>query len=146
MANFDRKNRNFYNELTDEEKKKFSSYLMIRWGSSVEGSRDLQEYYLLSCNAKLNKNFFAVSKHPELQWLMASSVSPGLGVFRHNWISLKKKSDSENNKIVKFLSKLYPVMKMDDIQVMASLTDRKEVKALAKNMGMTPEQIKKELG
>jgi hypothetical protein len=58
MAQFDRKNRQFYDDLTDEERKKFSNYLMIRWGSSVHGIADLQEYYLLSCNQRLNKHFF----------------------------------------------------------------------------------------
>ena len=76
MRQFDRKNRSFYDELTAEEKKKFSNYLMIRWGSSVEGSRELQEFYVISCNERLNKHFFNVSKHPKLQWLMATSVSP----------------------------------------------------------------------
>ena len=42
MSEFDRKTRKFYDELTVEERKKFSNYLMIRWGSSVQGSRDLQ--------------------------------------------------------------------------------------------------------
>ena len=42
MAQFDRKNRGFYDELTEEERRKFSNYLMIRWGSSVEGTREVQ--------------------------------------------------------------------------------------------------------
>ena len=91
MRQFDRKNRTFYDELTPEEKKKFSNYLMIRWGSSVEGSRELQEFYVISCNERLNKHFFDLSKHPKLQWLMATSVSPDLGTPRHNWIAPKKK-------------------------------------------------------
>ena len=37
MNCFDRKDRDFYNSLTEEERKKFSNYLMIRWGSSVQG-------------------------------------------------------------------------------------------------------------
>ena len=32
MRQFDLKNRKFYDELTEEERKKFSPYLMIRWG------------------------------------------------------------------------------------------------------------------
>ena len=40
MACFDCKDRKFYDELTDEERKKFSNYLMIRWGSSVNGSKE----------------------------------------------------------------------------------------------------------
>ena len=31
MRQLDRKNRRFYRDLTDEERKKFSNYLMIRW-------------------------------------------------------------------------------------------------------------------
>ena len=54
MAVFDRKDREFYNSLTDEEKKKFSNFLMIRYGSSVQGSTDLQHFYLVSCNERLN--------------------------------------------------------------------------------------------
>ena len=68
MRCFDQKDRDFYNSLTDEERKKFSNYLMIRWGSSVQGSKDLQEFYLISCNERLNKHFFAISKHPKLHW------------------------------------------------------------------------------
>ena len=55
MKQFDLKNRNFYDELTDEEKKKFSNYLMIRWGSCVEGSQELQEFYLIAIVIKLQK-------------------------------------------------------------------------------------------
>ena len=64
MRQFDRKDRNFYKDLTDEERKKFSNYLMIRWGSSVEGSRELQEFYLIATNERYNKHFFALSRHP----------------------------------------------------------------------------------
>ena len=74
MRQLDRKNRNFYRELTDEERKKFSNYLMIRWASCVEGSRELQEFYLISTNERLNKHFFNISRHPELQWLLPSQA------------------------------------------------------------------------
>ena len=67
MRQLDRKNRNFYRELTDEERKKFSNYLMIRWASCVEGSREMQEFYLISTNERLNKHFFNINRHPELQ-------------------------------------------------------------------------------
>lgn len=144
MKVFDKKDRTFYRELTDEERKKFSNYLMIRWGSCVSGSTDLQEFYIISTNLRLNTNFFAVNKHPELQWLMATTVSPGIGTFRHNWIAPKKREGSDN-KTVKFLSKVYPHYKLEDIELLASLTSSAELKQLAKDMGMTPEQIKKEL-
>ena len=83
MACLDSKDRDFYYSLTDEERKKFGLYLMIRWSSTVSGDRELQEYYVQSCNHYLNKHFFNVGRHPKLQWLMATSVSPGLGTPRH---------------------------------------------------------------
>ena len=145
MANFDLKDRNFYNSLTDSERKQFSPYLMIRWGSTVDGSADLQEYYLISCNERLNKHFFVITKHPGLQWLCATAVSPGLGKFKHSWIPPKKREEKNNSKVQRFLANLYPASKMDDICVMAAMLTAADVKNIARDLGMTPEQIKKEL-
>ena len=126
MRMFDRKVRTFYDDLTPEEKKKFSNYLMIRWGSSVEGSRELQEFYVISCNERLNKHFFDVSKHPKLHWLMATTVSPGMGTPRHPWIAPKKKEPGASS-IRKQLAEMYPHLKDDDIAVLASITTKKEI-------------------
>lgn len=145
MRVFDSKDRTFYNDLTAEERKKFSPYLMIRWGSCVSGSTDLQEFYIVSTNLRLNTQFFAASRHPELQWLMATTVSPGIGTFRHNWIAPKKR-EGASSKAVKFLAALNPTMKMEDIELMAAMTTTRELKALARSNGKTEEQIKKELG
>ncbi len=134
MAQFDRKNRKFYNELTDEEKKKFSNYLMIRWGSAVQGSRDLQEFYLIACNERLNKHFFAINRHPKLQWLCATTVSPDLGAHRHIWISPKKKEAGATG-IKKQLAELYPNLKDDEIELMSRINTKKDIDAYLKLSG-----------
>ena len=134
MARFDKKDRDFYQSLTDEERKKFSNYLMIRWGSAVQGSQELQEFYVISTNERLNKHFFSVNRHPHLQWLMATSVSPGLGTQRHQWIAPKKK-DASNNEIKKALMEMYPTMKIADIDALAAITDKQDIKQRQKEMG-----------
>jgi hypothetical protein len=134
MAQFDRKNREFYDSLDADERKKFSNYLMIRWGSSVQGNRELQEFYVIATNERLNKHFFTVNKHPKLQWLMATSVSPGMGAFKHQWIAPKKK-EAGSNEVKKTLMKLYPNMKMSDIELLASMTTSKELRELIKDYG-----------
>ena len=134
MRQLDRKNRNFYSELTDEERKKFSNYLMIRWASCVEGSQDLQEFYLISTNERLNKHFFNISKHPELQWLCATAVSPDMGTPRHNWIAPKKKEAGASS-MRKQLAEIFPHMKDDEIDVMAKITTKKEIDAYFKASG-----------
>ena len=144
MRAFDSKDRMFYRELTDEERKKFSNFLMIRWGSSVQGSTELQQYYLMSCNENLNKHFFDLAKYPELQWLSATTVSPGMGNFRHDWIKQKKREGS-NNKAVKFLKQIYPEYKEDELELLAQINDTADLKKLAKEHGWDDKRIKSEL-
>jgi hypothetical protein len=139
MNCFDRKDRTFYNSLTTEERKKFSNYLMIRWGSSVQGSRELQEFYLISCNERLNKYFFNINKHPQLQWLCATSVSPGLGTHRHQWIAAKKKEPGASA-IRKQLSELYPTLKDDEIDLMSKINTKKDIDTYIKQLG---QEVKK---
>jgi len=137
MKMFDRKVRSFYDDLTAEERKKFSNYLMIRWGSAVEGSRELQEFYVIATNERLNKHFFNVSKHPKLQWLMATSVSPDLGSQRHPWIAPKKKVAGASAKR-KALAAIYPHYKDDEIDVMMQIVSDKEIKQYSKDSGNDP--------
>ena len=134
MRMFDRKVRSFYDDLTPEERKKFSNYLMIRWGSSVEGSRELQEYYLISTNERLNKHFFTLHKHPKLQWLTATTVSPDMGTPRHTWIAPKKKESGLSAKR-KALIAMYPDYKDDEIDVLCQITTQKEIDEYNKKAG-----------
>jgi len=134
MRQLNRKNRNFYRDLTVEERKKFSNYLMIRWASCVDGSKDLQEFYLIATNERLNKHFFTINRHPELQWLCATSVSPGLGTPDHNWISPKKKEAGASS-MRKQLAELFPTYKDDEIALLAKLTTKKELDQYIRDHG-----------
>ena len=145
MAQLDTKNRAFYDELNEEERKKFSTYLMLRYAASVEGGPDIQEWYLRVTNERINANFFDLGKHPKLQWLLCTTVRPDMGRQRHYWQASKKKEGS-NSKALKFLTKLYPHLRTDELELLAELNDAKELKAVAKTMGMSDSEIKKELG
>ena len=134
MRQLDAKNRGFYDELTPEERRKFSTFLMVRWGSAVDGNRAIQEYYVQSVNHYLNKHFFTLHKHPKLQWLMATAASPGLGAMKHSWIAPKKK-EAGASAIKKQLRELYPHFKDDEIDLMAELTDKKEIAQLQRAYG-----------
>jgi len=134
MTQFDKKNRKFYDSLTDEERKKFSNYLMIRWGSAVQGSRELQEFYVIATNERLNKRFFDINRHPRLQWLCATTVSPGLGTHRHPWIAPKKREAGATG-IRKQLAELYPHLKDDELDVMVKINTKKDIDAYLKQAG-----------
>ena len=134
MAVFDRKDRTFYDSLTVDERKKFSNFLMIRYGSSVQGSKDLQEFYLIATNMRLNKHFFTINRHPKLQWLCATTVSPGMGTQRHAWIAPKKKEPGAGS-VKKQLSELFPHLKDDELEVLAEINTKKDIDAYVKALG-----------
>jgi hypothetical protein len=147
MSALDQKDREFYDSLTAEEKKKFSVYLMLRYGSAVGGSFDMQQYYLMATNKRLNKDFFNIpAGHDKLKWLVTTTISPGIGNQFHEWIGLKKKDATSNNKAMRFLQKVYPDAKLSDLELLDKMNDAKVWKQHAKELGWTPEQIKKELG
>jgi hypothetical protein len=139
MMCFDRKDRDFYSSLTDEERKKFSNFLMIRWGSSIQGSAELQHYYLQSSNHYVNKHFFAINRHPKLQWLCATAVSPGLGAQRHQWIAPKKKEAGASG-IRKQIAELFPHLKDDEVELMSKINTKKDIDAYLKQLG---QEVKK---
>lgn len=141
MAEFDQKNRAFYDELTDEERKKFSTYLMLRWGSAVQtNNTDLQKYYIISMNEQANKHFWSLGKHPKLQWLLLTTVSPGMGKFRHEWIAYKGKQ--AKNKRAKLLGNFYPEIKTNDLEMMSDIMTDQQFKTLLADHGWDDKQIK----
>lgn len=141
MAAFDRKDRKYYDEFTDDERKKFSTYLMLKWGSSVQGSPDLEAYYLRATNENVNVNFFDLNRHPKLQWLLCTTVSPGLGIQRH-WFP-KTGGRGRNSPAMKFLISVYPTAKIADLELLVELNDQRYFEDMARQHGWPEEEISK---
>ena len=67
-----------WDELSPEEKKQVSFWLLNRWVSSVQGSREKQELAVFKTNEYYNKNWNVLgTKHPKLQlqlfWLSGNT-------------------------------------------------------------------------
>jgi len=142
MAAYDRKDRDYYDKFTDEEKKQFSTYLMLRYGASVGGNKDLQAYYLMATNKFVNKHFFDLNKHTKLQWLMCTTVSPNMGKQFHYWLAAKKKEGKSTNKLRKVVAELYPNMKSDEMDMFLEMNTEKEIKEYCKELGWDDKRIK----
>lgn len=137
-AALDKKDRGFYDRLSDEQRKEFSGFMALRYASLVKGIPDLEAYYLLSANTHANKKFFDIeSKHQKLQWLVATTVSPGMGVYFHEWIQTPKTVKKANNKKIETLKSLFPTWKMNDIETFASTLTEKEFKDFLNGFGLT---------
>ena len=143
MSAYDRKDRAYYDKFTDEQRKSFSTYLMLKYGANVSGSADMQAYYLMATNERVNKHFFELGKHPKLQWLCCTTVSPNMGKQYHQWQGSKKKES--NSKAIKFLTKHYPHLKDDEIELLATINDKRDLADLARTLGYDDKSIKSEL-
>lgn len=142
MRCLDNKDRDFYDRLTDEQKKKFSTFLMLKWGPSVFGASDLQAYYLMSFNQNVNNNFWSLNKHPKLQWLSMTAASPGMGTQKHYWVTATNKQATD--KLEKKLLELFPDSKIQDIRTLIQVKTKEEIlEWLNLQYGLDAESLKK---
>ena len=127
---------NIWDELSDEEKKQVSFYLLNRYVSSIKGNREKQELAVFKTNEYYNKHFFTLQKHKKLLWQLLCMSGNTRNIAYHEWIGHKKKGSSDNNKIVKFLMQMYPNKKQDEVELLAQISTKKEIKEWAKEHGI----------
>jgi hypothetical protein len=136
----DQKNYDFYDKLTDEERKAFSPYILMRYTASVQGDRDIQEWFLEMTNEMVNKNHWHLSKnHKALLWKLFAATGAGVNCY-HPYLAAGKKEKA--HKIEKLLVELYPAMKMAEIKMMAKMMDKKDITELFDKMGFDKKQRK----
>ena len=125
----DNGHKDIWDQLEDDHKKQISFWLLNRYVSSVNGNREKQELAIFKTNEYYNKNYMAVSKELKLMWqLLCMSGSTGKNEF-HPWIGFKKKTG--DNKSIKLLEQIYPNMKADEVELLARLSTKQELKQLA---------------
>ena len=133
LAAIDKKDYDFYDRLTDEHKKQVAPFLLNRYVSLVKGSGELQAYYLMAGNQRVNCTYFELAKHPKLVWQLLCTVSPGMGTQFHQWVGHKKKSKNSKDKHRKYIEQLHPAAKLDELEILVNLytdADIKEIKKL----------------
>ena len=138
MQAIDKKDRNWYVNLSPEKQKAFSSWMLMRYTSSCQGKN--AAHYLYFTNLFVNQNYMDVSKHTELQWLLLTATGTGKVEF-HPYIkppNARKKKD----KVSEFLYGIYPHMKRDDIELMLSLNSKEDLMQLAQDHGIHDKEIK----
>lgn len=140
LNNVDQRNYNFYDNLSDQEKKEFSPYVLMRYISNVQGDADTADWFLERTNEFVNKNHWALSKnHKPLLWKLFASCGTGVNCY-HPY--LKASSKEKAIKIEKLLLELYPAMKLEDIKLMAKMMDKKDKDELFDKMGFDKKQRK----
>ena len=135
LAAIDMGAKSVWNELSDEERKSVSFWLLNRYVSAVKGSREDQEMAVFKTNEYYNKHFntIGVGKdkgHQKLMWQLLCMSGATDKIMFHPYIGFKKKTGN-NNAAVKLLSQVYPNMKLLEIDMLADMSTKKELKQLA---------------
>jgi len=129
-----------WNQLSPEERSSVSFWTLNRYMSSINGNREKQELAVLKTNEYYNRYLSNISLkkdtgHHELLWKLLCMCGDTQKQERHNWIKLEKKT-SVSNKIINFLNKIYPNMKHDEVELLARISTKKELRELAKEHGI----------
>ena len=140
LAAVDNRNYDFYDNLSDEEKKAFSPYILMRYTANVAGDRETQEWFLENTNEFVNKNHWTLSKnHKALLWKLFAATGAGVTLF-HPYLAAGKKEKTD--KFEKLLEELYPARKLSDIKMLAKMMTKEDRQELFDKMGFDKKQRK----
>jgi len=136
----DMRDKDAFNNWTDEERKSFSPYILMRYVSNVQGDRDVQEWFVEMTNELVNKNHWTLSKnHKGLLWKLFAGCGTGAKAY-HPYLAAGKKEKAV--KIEKLIAELNPSMKMSDVKLQASLMDKNDIESLFDQLGFDKKQRK----
>ena len=135
LAAIDKKDYDFYDGLTPEHQKQLAPFLLNRYVSLVKGSSELQAYYLMAGNQRVNCTYFELARHPKLVWQLLCTVSPGMGTQFHQWVGHKKKEKNKQDKHRKYIEQLHPTAKSDELAILVNMYTDADIKELQRLHG-----------
>ena len=123
----DTRNKALYENLTEEEMKGFSPWLVQRYLSSAESANNaIIEHYLIMTNDIVNTNFSEV-KDPEMTWKLMSMVGIGKSL-KHPYIAPGGGKRKKKNAFRSWLREQYPHLDDQELDIWISNLDKKSAK------------------
>lgn len=121
--------------------KTFSPLVAMKWQSVVQNcSPEVAAYYITATNTVVNRYFWELSKHPELQWRLMCSV--GLAEeHRHGWVPMANKRKSVS-KLDQVFLKLHPQFNDEELVLFRSKFTVDSLKELLRDMALSDAEIK----
>ena len=137
MRALDTKDRKWWDTLDEDDQIKMgkSMWTQQRWASSVSGSMDSS--YLVIVNEYADFN--TLKAHPQLQHQLLQIAGVGK-TQRHEWIPPGKAG--KKNKLTTWLATQFPQFNDDELELLASITDKAEFKDRMEQQDMTKKEIK----
>jgi hypothetical protein len=136
----DNRDFGFYERLTDEERKGYSPFLLMRYMSSLSPQSPMQSYAVLATNDLVNLGFFGLGKHPELQHKLMCLAGTGRKQYRP-YVGAKN-AKSKTKVVDEFLQGLYPSINTEELSLLKSQLDKESLRQLGKDAGLSDSELK----
>lgn len=139
LTALDKKDFLFYSNLSDEDKKLYSPFILMHYMSSLTDQNNMGVYAVLATNDLINLGFWNLSKHPELLHLLLCVVGIKGKQYRP-WLITKKNKIS--NKIDTWLLEQHSELNEIELQIIKDQYDLKSWTELIKSSGIDDAKIK----
>ena len=130
----------FYERLTDEERKGYSPFILMRYMSSLSPQSREQAYAVMMTNDICNIGFFNLGKHPELQHKLLCLA--GLGRKQYRPYVGSKNAKSKTRVVDEFLMGLHPGINATELSILRSQHDADSLRELGQDAGLSKAEIK----
>ena len=122
--------------LSDAELKEVAPFVVMKF-MSASNTKGMEDYHILAVNEIVNKRFWELNEHKELQMLLLAIC--GTGKRQYHYFPGASKTDG---KLFKFFHKIHPLWKMDEIEMFIELSTKEELIQIGKDSGMQDKDLK----
>ena len=128
LSALDRRDKKYYERLSDEDKKAFAPYILLRYASTVDSDQFFTEHYVTTTNELVNVNYWQLTKHPKLLWMLFSMVGAYQSQ-KHPWLKSNSRR-AKKSELQEVLQTLYPSAKFDELEMLENKLTSAEAKQL----------------
>ena len=134
LKQIDKKNFNLWNEWTDEQKKDFSPYIILRWLAGTNNPDQLTKLGLIATST-----IFEFGSKKDLMLAILTACSSD-GPKQYKWLTYKG-SEKTQPGAIKLISEVYN-LSIKDAGKSLNLFSNEEILELAEYNGLQPDEIK----
>lgn len=135
----DVRDKDYYDKLSDDDKKQYAALVLMRFISSAPNQGGLHEYHVTAVNDVVNLDFWTLSKHPELQHKLLTVCGTGKKQF-HNWIPMSKRQAA--GKVREFLNIAMPGLSDLEFEIIMKQYNNDSFKHLLHEYGLQDKEVK----
>lgn len=136
----DRRDMEFYDRLTDDQKKGFAPPVALRAASGLQYDGPLSEHYIWLINERANVDFYNIWEHPELQYRLLASCGVGR-TQRHKWIANAPKG-RKADKVTDFIGRFWPDANDAELSIIMKQFTDETFEDFVLSSGCTPDEAK----